>query len=108
METQKIEIIKTKSFRQKLSGLIPYAELNENKVMLLENCRLIHTFFMRFSIDVIFINKNGIIKKLNENLKPYRFCISNLNARHVYEASVGFIKRFNLKTGDDIKKILHV
>ena len=106
MKTEEIEIIKVKSFLRKLLGLIVYTKLSRNKVMLIENCRSIHTFFMSFAIDVVFVNKNNIIIKLKENLKPFRLCIANVNARHVYEASVGFIKKFNLKTGNDFKKIL--
>lgn len=105
MDFKKIEVEIAESFKQKLLGLITYKKLGRNRVMLIENCRSIHTFFMRFPIDVIFVDKNDTIVKLKENLKSYRFLIANSKAKNVYEASNGFIKRFNLKIGDNIREI---
>ena len=106
MESQRTEINRAKSFRQKLLGLIPYKRLSQNRVLLIENCRSIHTFFMRFPIDVIFVDENDIIVKLKENLKAYRFLAASRKAGSVYEAAVGFIKRFDLKVGESIRKAL--
>ncbi len=107
MSTQKIELIKAETFKQRLLGLIPMTKLDKNKLFLLENCRIIHTLFMHFPIDVIFVDKKNVIIKLMENLKPYRiFGSPGIKPGNIYEAAKGFIKKYNLKPGDNIMGIL--
>ena len=106
MENKTIEIINTDTFLQKLLGLIPYKTFDRHKLIFFRNCRAIHTFFMRFPIDVIFVDENNDIIKLTENLHPWKHSIAGRNTKNVYETSSGFIKKFNLNLGDNlIKKI---
>ncbi len=95
-----IKVIIAKSFWQKLLGLIIYSKFPENSIMLIKKCKSIHTFFMRFKIDVIFVDKGNRIVKLKENLSPWRICIGGIRARDVYEAPSGFIKKYNLQNNN--------
>ena len=104
---KKIELVKSTTFIQKLFGLIPFKSLQQNQVMLIKNCRSIHTFFMQFPIDVIFVDKNDVIVKLKENLKSYKFLCSNFKVKNTYETYAGFIKRYNLKIGDNIRTLFN-
>lgn len=97
-----IKLINSKTFIQRLFGLIPYKKLNDNEVMVIRRCKSIHTFFMRFSIDVIFTDKNGFILKLKKNLKPWCICLGTLRTKEVYEAKAGFIVKNALTKGDKI------
>ncbi|MCK5476970.1 MAG: DUF192 domain-containing protein [Candidatus Aenigmarchaeota archaeon] len=63
--------------------------------------------FMRYSLDLIFINENQKIVDIIENVKPLALDINTLKVyypkekcRYVLEVESGFIKKSNLKTGD--------
>ncbi len=96
-----IKLINSKTFIQRLFGLISYKKLNDNEVMVIRKCKSIHTFFMRFSIDVIFTDKNGFILKLKKKLKPWHICLGPLRTKEVYEAKAGFIVK-NALIKDDM------
>lgn len=100
-----MRLIRADSFIKRLSGLIAYKRIDKDEVMLIKNCRMIHTCFMKFNIDVIFIDKNSKIIRLKENIRPWRLFIGGVKARDVYEAVPGFIKRFGLKKGGIFKDV---
>lgn len=61
-----------RGFMQRFLGLIPYAE-NGAPVFVIPKCRSVHTCFMRFPIDIIFVDRNGKIVKNIQNVSPFRF-----------------------------------
>ena len=68
-----IEKVKVaKSFKDRLIGLMFAKSLGEYNGLLISPCRSIHTFFMRMSIDVIFLDKNYKIIKIIRRMKPWR------------------------------------
>lgn len=54
----------------------------------------IHTFFMKFNIDVLFINEDMIIIRKIENLKPGKIIMAVKEARMVIEAKAGTLIDF--------------
>ncbi|MDO5667228.1 MAG: DUF192 domain-containing protein [Alcaligenaceae bacterium] len=56
----------------KLKGLIGKKELGQEAYYVFANCAVIHTFGMRFNIDVVFCNKRGDILKYYRQLPPNR------------------------------------
>lgn len=61
----------------------PYEE-----ALLLDNCSAMHTFFMRFPIDVIFLDKDENIIKIHHSLRPWRLCFC-AGAYYVIELPAG-------------------
>jgi uncharacterized protein len=51
--------------------------------------RSIHTFFMRFNLDVVFLRKDGLVVKIFRNLKPWRMTWIYFQADHVLELPSG-------------------
>ena len=39
-------------------------------------CTAVHTWFMRFPIDVLFVSKGGVIRKVRNAVHPWRFAIA--------------------------------
>jgi len=71
--------------------------------ILLKPCNSIHTFFMKFDIDVLFVNEqNQIIKKIN-GLKPGKIVMPVKGAVFVIEAKAGLLKKCG--EGDSISLI---
>ncbi len=60
------------SFWTRLWGLMLRRELPAGQGMLLRPSASIHTAFMRFAIDVVFVDAENTVVKVVEDLKPFR------------------------------------
>jgi len=86
-------------------GLIGRADFRAYNGMLLKNANAIHTFFVRFPIDVVFLDRDFKVVKTVENLKPFRFSPIVWKAKHTLELPVGSIKKHFLHLGDKINLV---
>ena len=60
------------TFWSRLCGLMGRKQLAAQTGLLLEPCPQIHTCFMRFAIDVVFLDGQNRVVAVLENLKPWR------------------------------------
>jgi uncharacterized membrane protein (UPF0127 family) len=90
------------TWKQRLVGLLAHKELRQGQGMWLSPCKSVHTIGMRFPIDVIFLDKNNRIKKLDQAVKPYRICLAKKGAYSVLEVPAGTISKTELKRGDKL------
>ena len=67
-----VKVIKANNFFSKLFGLTVRKKLKDKEGFLIENCSSIHTFWMRYSIDVIFLDKKNSVLAIYNNFKPFR------------------------------------
>jgi uncharacterized membrane protein (UPF0127 family) len=58
--------------RRRRRGLLGRTGLPQGTAIVLAPCGAIHTLFMRFSIDVVFASRDGIVAKVSRGLKPWR------------------------------------
>jgi len=98
--TEKLEI--AESFFARAKGLLGRKNLDLDQALWIKPCNNIHTFFMKFKIDCVFINKNNQVEKIFSNVAP--FCIKGpvWRATSVIEFSAGFIESSNIKIGDQL------
>lgn len=96
------KIREAETFFQRALGLLGNKRLNKGEGLYIPNCRSIHTFFMRFPIDVIFIDKNNGIVKVISNLMPFRLGFGPFNTAGVLEFSAGTLNDNHCHTGDII------
>lgn len=90
------------SLWKRFRGLMFRRELPKEKGLLLRPSNSIHTFFMRFPIDVIFINKNNQVIKITEDMKPNRITKIVLHSAYIIESNANVLSR-RLKVGDQLK-----
>lgn len=90
------------SFLERLIGLLGRPSLAEDAGLLLVPCNNIHTAFMRFVIDAVFVDGDGIILSIVEKMPPYRMAYVR-EARGCLELSSGGAARLNLKVGKKIE-----
>lgn len=64
--------------------------------LLFENCKIIHSFFLRFSFDAIFLDKNFQAIALYSEFKPFRISKYYKNAKYVLEIPKGTIKKYGI------------
>ena len=70
--------------------------------LVLERTRSVHTFGMRFAIDVAFLDGN--LKVIDvAHLAPWRMTIPRLKCKKVLEAESGAFERWGLRTGDRLE-----
>ena len=88
------------SFRDRLIGLLSTKELPHNKGLWITPCRSIHTFFMKFSIDVLFLSDQMEVIKMHSNMKPFRITPCYSKAKTVLELPSGTIHSSQTQLGD--------
>jgi len=59
-----------------------------------------HMFFMRFAIDIVFLDKAGRVRRINHSLKPWRVSSMVFGARHAMELEAGAAARSGTIEGD--------
>jgi uncharacterized membrane protein (UPF0127 family) len=80
-------------------GLLGRDSFPEGSAMLIAPSNAIHTFWMRFAIDVIFVRRNGAVVKIQQELAPWRVAVAPLGYA-VIELPAGALRRFDVKVGD--------
>jgi uncharacterized membrane protein (UPF0127 family) len=85
---------------QRCQGLIGRDDFRDGQGLLIPRCRSIHTFFMKFPIDVIVLEENLIVAKVKKELEPYRLLIGPISGRYVLELPTGTILRSKTQEGD--------
>lgn len=88
------------TYLQRLVGLIGRRCLPAGEGLILSPCQAIHTFFMRFPIDVIFFDDTSHILHLEENMPPFRMSRFVPGARYVLELPAGTIRKTATEKGD--------
>ena len=91
------------TFFKRLRGLMFRWRLAEAEALWLRPCNGVHTFWMLFTIDVIFLDQQLRIVKLVENMRPFRVTSPKLAASSVVEMPARTISRASLKVGDQLE-----
>ncbi len=75
-----------RTFRERAKGLIGTKDLPPGEGLLIERCNAIHTFFMSFPIDAVFLDKHDNVVKTVRGIRPWRFLVwGGWRARKVLE-----------------------
>jgi uncharacterized membrane protein (UPF0127 family) len=84
-----------------MRGLLGRSSIERGEGMLLRPAPAIHTAFMRFPIDVLFLDDDLRVLSVVEAMRPWRTA-SNRKARAVLELATGEIRRRGVKTGNQL------
>ncbi|MCF7887609.1 MAG: DUF192 domain-containing protein [Candidatus Omnitrophica bacterium] len=91
-------------FFQRLFGLMFRNNMGENQALIFYQASSMHTFFMCFPIDIIFLDRQMIIKRIVNSLSPWRVAFCK-GAHVTIELSADKVKQNNISLGDKIKII---
>ena len=103
VDTGKILIKKMKradTFWRRFLGLLPEKSLPADEGLLLTPCRSVHTFFMRFEIDVIYLDNMGRVLAAFSHVKPWRILPFVKGVEEVLETASGTVNRTETKPGN--------
>ncbi len=94
-----LEIEIAKTFFSRLRGLMGRKKLEKGRGLLLAPCNSIHMLFMRFAIDVIYLDKDFCIKKIARDVSPWIGMSVCLGAWAALELPSGEAQRLKLEIG---------
>jgi uncharacterized membrane protein (UPF0127 family) len=96
----KVEIAGTGPRRSK--GLLGRKELGAGEGMWIVPCEAVHTFFMRFPIDLVYLDRKHCVKKTRANVPAWRIS-GCLSAHSVLELPAGTIANTQTMQGDTLE-----
>ena len=85
-----------------MRGLLGRSRLDEGEGLWLEPASSIHTWFMRFPIDAVFLDSDRVVVKVVAELRPWR-ASSRRRARAVLELPAGEAARRGLSPGTALR-----
>lgn len=91
-----------RSFWSRLIGLLGRSSLPPGEALVLEPCNSIHTAFMRFTIDLVYVDRSGQVVKVVPELKPFRISGLLRGARSAIELPSGTIAHTGTAVGDQL------
>jgi len=83
------------------TGLLKHESLPEGEGLWITPCEGVHTFFMKFAIDVLYLNKKREVVKLRPNMGKSRLSLC-LSAHSVLELPAGMIAKTGTSVGDQL------
>lgn len=95
-----VELAMTRTTRR--VGLLGRDRLEPGHGMLIAPCSSIHTWFMRFPIDVMFVTRDGRVLKTRSAMPSWKLAAA-FGAYAVVELPAGAIERSGVKVGDHLE-----
>lgn len=89
-----------RSFLARGKGLMGHPGLAPGEGLLIEPCSSVHSFFMRFPIDVVFADREHRVVGLTHAMPPNRPYAGAWRARYVVELPAGTIAASGTEVGD--------
>jgi len=82
------------------TGLLKDTELAEGHGLWIVPCNSIHSFWMKFIFDAVFLDKDLRVVHLVREMKPWRISKIKFSAKSVLELPAGVIARSGTEVGD--------
>ena len=83
-------------------GLLKRDFLEEGSALVIAPTNAIHTFFMRFAIDVAFVARDGRVLKVRRAMRPWRMSAA-WRGFAVVELAAGALDRAGVQPGDVLR-----
>ncbi len=90
------------SLSARLVGLLRHDHLEPDEGLVLPACQSVHTWFMRFPIDLVFVDRRWRVVALQPSVRPWRFSPWVVQAWGVIELAAGTVERLHLQVGDEL------
>ena len=87
----------------RLKGLIGADPLEEGEGLLIKPCSSVHTHFMSFPIDVVYVNADQQVVAIDAQMAPWRFGKLRRGVRFVIELRAGGAAATGTEVGDQLE-----
>lgn len=88
------------SFGKRFLGLMGRAALPPGDALVLDPCQSVHMLFMRFGLDVAFLDGDGTVVAVYRDLRPWALSGFHRQARFAVELPVGSLGEGRVEVGD--------
>lgn len=98
----RVVVPKTKvanDFFSRFLGLMGRKTIPADEALIFPRCNSIHTFFMRFAIDVVMVDAQGEVLHVAQAMRPWRLLLPRARAKHVVEMRGGRAKELGITPG---------
>ncbi len=83
------------------TGLLKHERLEPGDGLWIVPCESVHTFFMKFPIDLVYLDKGRKVRKLRHAVPPWRLSAC-LAAHSILELPAGTVRQSGTFVGDEL------
>ena len=94
-----VEVADTSAKRR--VGLLKHERLDPGHGLWINPCESVHTFFMKFPIDLVYIDKKRKVRKVRSAVPAWRLSAC-LTAHSILELPAGTVEKTGTKPGDEL------
>jgi uncharacterized membrane protein (UPF0127 family) len=94
-------VFQARSLWQLTSGLLSRQPLEKSEVLWLEPCGSIHTWGMRYAVDVVFVDPQQRVLRVTRNVAPWRIALAPAGTRAALEFRAG--EASGIRVGDQLE-----
>lgn len=88
--------------QKRRTGLLKHTGLEPGAGLWIVPCESVHSFFMKFTIDVLYIDRNKKVRAMRRQMKPWRVSAC-LPAHSVLELPAGTLEQTGTQKGDQLE-----
>jgi len=100
-----IEVLHARGLFARMKGLIGTRAWPRGRALLIRPCNAVHTCFMRYPIDLVFLDRRGCIVKIVLGVHPWRLSVA-WRATAVVELTQGEATRLGWHVGTSLQSIV--
>ena len=83
------------------TGLLKHERLNPGDGLWIVPCESVHTFFMKFPIDLVYLDKKKKVRKVRHRVPAWRLSVC-LSAHSILELPAGTLEQTGTQVGDEL------
>ena len=95
-----VEIADTSDKRR--TGLLKHTGLERGHGLWIVPCESVHTFFMKFAIDLVYVDRKNKVRKVRNAVPPWRLSAC-LTAHSILELPAGTARETGTQAGDELE-----
>jgi uncharacterized membrane protein (UPF0127 family) len=99
MAAFKIRVRQARGFLGRARGWLGLAEAPDQEALWLKPCSAVHTFGMRFELDLVFLDRKQRVLSTRHQVRPFRACW-HPGACSTVELPAGFLQKYPVAVGD--------
>ena len=84
------------------TGLLKHDRLEPGQGLWIVPCESVHTFFMKFPIDLVYLDRKHKVRKVRHRMAPWRMSVC-LSAHSILELPCGMLEVSGTRPGDQLQ-----
>lgn len=101
-----LHVTQAQRWHERLLGLMFRASLAPDHALLLSPCASVHTAFMRFAIDLVYLDAQGRVLATRTSVRPWRMSWGPRGTRHTLELPAGSVDRYGWQAGECLQALM--